>query len=301
MIRLGNDDLTIEIAPLGAELQSVRDARGRDWLWSGDAAIWAGRSPLLFPVIGKHPGGEVLVDGRRYPIKSHGVARTSLFEPVAQDATSCTLRLSDNDETRQAYPFAFALDMTYRLDGASLVMTARIANTGDRAMPFCFGYHPAFLWPLPEAGDLPHRIRLGNGASPAHLRLGADGQLAPELHPSAFVDGVLTLDHSLFSADALIIPEGAGGHAWYGADGLPGIAIDFPDMPHLGIWTKPNGPYICIEPWHGLPSPPDPNEPLERRAGGILLAPGAARELPMTLTFGADWSESARSGAHPKV
>ncbi|HEY5793672.1 MAG TPA: aldose 1-epimerase family protein [Bosea sp. (in: a-proteobacteria)] len=289
MIRLGNDRLTIEIALLGAELQSVTDAKGRDWLWNGDAAIWAGRSPLLFPVIGKHPDGKALIDGKRYPIKSHGVARTSVFELIAQDDASCTLRLTDNDETRQAYPFAFALDMTYRLDGASLTMTASIANTGDTVMPFCFGYHPAFLWPLPESGALPHRIRLGNGASPAHLRLGPDGQRAPALHPSAFVDGVLTLDPALFVEDALIIPEGAGHHAWYGADGLPGVAVDFPTMPHLGIWTKPNGPYICIEPWHGLPSPSDPDEPLERRAGVILLAPDAARELPMTLTFGVPW------------
>ncbi len=286
MIKLGNDWLTIAIAELGAELQSVTDARGRDWLWNGDASIWAGRSPLLFPVIGKHPDGKVLIDGQRYPIKSHGVARTSLFAPIVQDGTSCTLRLTDTDETRQAYPFAFALDMTYRLDGAALTMTARISNTGDKAMPFCFGYHPALLWPLPDAQDRPHRIRLGNGASPAHLRLGADGQRAPALHPSVFVDGVLTLDHALFVEDALIIPEGTGGHLWYGADGLPGVAVDFPGMPHLGIWTKPNGPYICIEPWHGLPSPSDPDEPLERRAGVIKLAPGAAKELPMTLTFG---------------
>ena len=289
MIRLGNDSLTIEIALLGAELQSVIDAKGRDWLWNGVAAIWAGRSPLLFPVIGKHPDGKVLIDGARYPIKSHGVARTSLFQLITQDETSCTLRLTDDDETRQAYPFAFALDMTYRLDGASLTMTARIANTGDTAMPFCFGYHPAFLWPPPDADGLPHRIRLGNGASPAHLRLGADGQRAPAIHPSVFVDGVLTLDHALFAEDALIIPEGAGHHAWYGADGLPGVAVDFPAMPHLGIWTKPNGPYICIEPWHGLPSPSDPDEPLDRRTGAIRLTPGASKELPMTLTFGVPW------------
>ncbi|PTM41100.1 aldose 1-epimerase family protein [Bosea sp. 124] len=289
MIRLANDRLTIEIAPLGAELQSVTDAKGRDWLWNGAPAIWAGRSPLLFPVIGKHPNGKVLIDGLRYPIKSHGVARTSLFQVTAQDNTSCTLRLTDNAETRQAYPFAFALDMTYRVDGVALTLTARIANTGTTPMPFCFGYHPAFLWPLPGVDGLPHRIRLGNGASPGHLRLGADGQRAPESHPSVFIDGVLTLDHALFVQDALIIAEGAGGHAWYGADDLPGVAVDFPDMPHLGIWTKPNGPFICIEPWHGLPSPSDPDEPLDRRIGVILLAPGATTELPMTLSFGVPW------------
>lgn len=286
MIQLRGDALTITIAELGAELQSVTDAQGQDWLWNGNPAIWAGRSPLLFPVIGKHPDGKVLIDGKRYPIKSHGVARTSPFQLVTQDDTACTLRLTDNAETRQAYPFAFALDMTYRLNGSALTLTARITNTGDAEMPFCFGYHPAFLWPLPGADGLPHRIHLANGASPDHLRLGADGQRAPERHASVFEDGVLTLDHALFIDDALIIAEGAGHHLWYGADGWPGVAVDFPDMPHLGIWTKPNGPFICIEPWHGLPSPPDPDEPLAKRAGAILLPPGGVMELPTTLTFG---------------
>jgi galactose mutarotase-like enzyme len=288
MISLRNDALAVEIAPLGAELQSVRDAQGRDWLWSGDPAIWAGRSPLLFPVIGKHPDGQVLIDGARYPIKSHGVARTARFQTIAQDAISCTLRLTDDEETRAAYPFPFMLDMTYRLEGASLAMTARVANPGAAPMPFCFGYHPAFPWPLPESAGLHHRIHLGNGASPGHQRLDADGLRAPELHPSAFVDGVLTLDHQLFADDALIIPEGAGSRAWYGADGRPGIALAFADLPQLGIWTKPNGPFICIEPWHGLTSPADPDEPLDRRAGAILLAPGEARSFTLRATFGVE-------------
>lgn len=288
MIRLSSPALTITIAERGAELQSVTDEHGRDWLWSGDPAIWAGRSPLLFPVIGKHPDGHVLIDGQRYPILSHGVARTSLFAVAAHDDTSCTLRLTDDDETRQAYPFAFALDMTYRLEGASLVMTARIANTGDASMPFCLGYHLAFLWPLPESAGLPHRIHLANGASPAHQRLDADGLRALDLQSSAFVDGVLTLDHGLFAADALIIPEGAGSRAWYGADGRPGVALAFADLPQLGIWTKPHGPFICIEPWQGLTSPADRDEPLDRREGAIVLAPGEERSFTLTATFGVE-------------
>ncbi|MDP3258261.1 MAG: aldose 1-epimerase family protein [Bosea sp. (in: a-proteobacteria)] len=288
MISLRNDALAVEITPLGAELQSVRDGQGRDWLWSGDPAIWAGRSPLLFPVIGKHPGGQVLINGQRYPIRSHGVARTARFQKVAQGAISCTLRLTDDEEIRAAYPFPFILDMTYRLEGASLAVTARVANPGEVPMPFCFGYHPAFPWPLPDSAGRPHRIHLANGASPRHQRLDADGLRAPDLHASAFVDGVLTLDHGLFEADALIIPGGAGSQAWYGADGRPGIALAFADLPQLGIWTKPSGPFICIEPWHGLTSPADPDEPLDRREGAITLGPAEERSFTLTATFGVE-------------
>ena len=62
-MRLTNNELTVEIAPLGAELQSVATADGSQWLWNGDAAWWTGRAPLLFPVVGKSPDGAVTIEG----------------------------------------------------------------------------------------------------------------------------------------------------------------------------------------------------------------------------------------------
>lgn len=287
MPTIASSELTVEVAPLGAELRAITDRAGRNWLWHGDPAFWAGRSPLLFPVIGKHRDGQVLIEGRRYPIKPHGVARTSSFAVIAEGQGHCTLRLGDSAETRASYPFAFALEMSYRLDGATLALEARIRNRDERPMPFCFGYHPAFPWPLPGAEGLPHAIRLDGSRAPGHLRIDRDGLLLPETHPSVFVDGALTLDHAFFADDALIYAEGAGTSLWYGAEGRPGIRVEYPAMPHLGIWTKPGAPYICIEPWHGLPSAAAAEEPLERRPGAITLAPGEERALGMRLTFAA--------------
>ncbi|RDJ20441.1 aldose 1-epimerase family protein [Bosea caraganae] len=287
MPTIANDDLTVQIAPLGAELQAITDKAGRNWLWHGDPAFWAGRSPLLFPVIGKHRNGEVLIDGKHYPIPPHGIARTSTFELVEQARESCVLRLSDTAGSRAAYPFAFTFDMAYRLEGMTLVLEARIENRGDRPMPFCFGHHPAFPWPLPGADGLPHQIHLDGPRAPKHLRIDGDGLLQPEVHASVFKDGVLTLDHAYFADDALIYAEGTGSSLWYGAKGHPGVRVDCPDMPHLGIWTKPGAPYICIEPWHGLPSAAAVEEPLDRRPGAITLAPGEATTLAMRLAFAA--------------
>ena len=62
MITLSNPHLTAQISPLGAELVTLRDEAGRDLLWNGDPAFWTGRSPLLFPIVGRvrnEVGGEV--------------------------------------------------------------------------------------------------------------------------------------------------------------------------------------------------------------------------------------------------
>ena len=52
MEQIKNDQLTLEISSLGAELQSIKDANGNEYLWDGDAKYWGKRSPLLFPIVG---------------------------------------------------------------------------------------------------------------------------------------------------------------------------------------------------------------------------------------------------------
>ena len=49
--------------------------------------------------------------------------------------------------------------MALALGGFALRMTAVVANRGDVPMPFSFGFHPAFAWPLPGGtGKEAHRL-----------------------------------------------------------------------------------------------------------------------------------------------
>ena len=34
-------------------------------------------------------------------------------------------------------------------------------------------------------------------------------------------------------------------------DSNPVLTVHFEDFPSLGIWTKMNAPFLCIEPWFG--------------------------------------------------
>ncbi|WP_210497082.1 aldose 1-epimerase family protein [Microvirga antarctica] len=286
MITLANDDLTVTLSLFGAELQSVTSRDGRSWLWSGDPAFWPSRAPVLFPVIGKNPQDRVLIDGVRYPMEGHGFARSSTFDLVEQEAQGCVLRLTDSEETRRSFPFAFALELAFALDGPTVLTTASISNTGSAPMPFCFGFHPGFVWPLPDSVGRAHQIRLEDGLSPAFIRADANGLMLPELHPSPFHNGELALVHDLFATGALVFHEGAGKALWYGAVDRPGIRVAFADMPQLGLWTKPGAPFLCIEPWHGLPAPADRAEGLAERRGSMTLEPGRSISLAMSMTFG---------------
>ena len=114
-LRIASNDLTVEVATLGAELQRVTDAQGRDLLWDGAPAFWTGRAPILFPIVGALAGGGYMLDGRRYELPKHGFARRMPFEPISVADDEVLLRLGASAETLAVYPFAFRLDLRFRV------------------------------------------------------------------------------------------------------------------------------------------------------------------------------------------
>ncbi len=248
--RIANDYISVEVSALGAEMQSLKASDGRDFLWNGDAAFWTGRSPILFPIVGKADGNRVLVDGAEFEMNQHGFARRSTFSLVAATDTSCRFDLMPSDATRVVYPFEFLLSVTHSVEGRTLTVSATVENRDVRDMPFGLGFHSAFLWPLPGADGRLHSVTLDNGGEPAMVRL-RDGLVDPERLASPFTAGRLVPEHHMFEADAMIFPEGTGEGLTFGAEGGPALKFAFDNLPNLALWQKPGAPFLCVEPWHG--------------------------------------------------
>ncbi|MBU2963150.1 aldose 1-epimerase family protein [Citreicella sp. C3M06] len=271
-VRLQNDVLKVAIAAQGAELQSLQ-AQGRELLWQGDPAWWAATAPILFPIIGLAPDNKVAFGDDVFEMSKHGFARHSRFTAEQQTATSCRHVLRDSDATRACFPFGFELAVIHSLDGSTLKQAAEITNTDTRAMPFGFGFHPAFALPQP-GGGAETIITLDNGAEPPLARLASDGLLAAERHPSPFEAGRLTITPDLFVEDALIFPEGAGtGLTWSSTSG-PELRFGFENLPNLAIWQKVGAPFLCIEPWHGTAARHGGTAQMTDRPYTLTLAPG---------------------------
>jgi galactose mutarotase-like enzyme len=284
LITLSNPTLTAQISALGAELVVLRDEEGRDLLWNGDPAFWTGRSPLLFPIVGRVRDDRIRVGGVEYPIKPHGFARTSPFEVIEATDTICRLRLGSDASTRAQYPFDFRLEVTYRLDEATLAVSASVLNEGPREMPASFGFHPAFRWPLPYGGAREaHEIRFEAPETAPIRRPQSDGllALAPEATP---VKGDrLPLHDGLFRNGALVFDSLASRSVRYGVPGKRSLTVSFPDMPHLGIWTKPGAGFVCIEPWQGHADPEGFEGELAEKPGIVLIPAGDARSFRMKI------------------
>ena len=284
-VTLSSPVLSVEIASLGAELVRLRDREGRDLLWHGDPAFWAGRAPLLFPIVGRLPRDELVHDGRHYPMKQHGFARRSEFDLVEESSGRAVFRLLPSAETRAQYPFAFELDVAYVLDGATLTITGTVRNPGSETLPASFGFHPAFLWPLPYGGGRSDHRLLFETAEPEPVHRPVGGLLSAATEPNPAAGGVIAPDDALFERDAVIFRTVRSNRLRFGVPGAPGLEIAFPGMPQLGLWSKPGAPFLCIEPWHGFATPETDTRPFAEKPGLAHIPPGGEQRFAMAISW----------------
>ena len=285
-VTISSGDLTARINPLGAELWSLTDAIGQEYMTDADPAFWTGHAPVLFPVVGALNHDRYRLGDRHYELKKHGFARHSAFSVISAEADEVRLRLTDSAQTRALYPFAFALELAFRVDGMRLGMMATVTNADEVVMPFSLGFHPAFAWPLPGGGAKEdHRVVFVEAeAEPIRRVDPTTGLLLPDRMPSPVDGHILVPDADLFKADALIWDAVCSRALTFGANGGAQLALAFPDTPMLGIWQKPGAHYLCVEPWQGHADPVGYDGDLHDKPGIVLLEPGASRSFHMDVT-----------------
>jgi galactose mutarotase-like enzyme len=278
--------LSAEVNPLGAQLSVLRDGSERDLLWNGDPSVWAGRAPLLFPIVGALAGGTYRVDSKPYRLPRHGFARTSAFQIVDSSASGAVFRLTADAASLQLYPFAFELEVRFALAAATLSIVTLVRNRGDSNMTASFGYHPALRWPLPYGRSRPsHYIEFTDDEAAPVRRLDTAGLLLPERFPTPVQKRRLALTDALFENDVVIFDALRSRSVTYGAHDGPRIQLGFPDAPYLGVWSKPEAPFVCIEPWHGVADPAGFSAEFSAKPGVFMLAAGASMASTITITL----------------
>jgi galactose mutarotase-like enzyme len=285
-VSFSSGELSAEVSPLGAQLYTLRDRTGRDLLWNGEPSVWSGRAPLLFPIVGVLAGGSYRLGSSVYRLSRHGFARGRVFEVVESSSAAATFRLKFDEATLPVYPFRFELEVRFALDGPALSVTTCVRNLGQEDMPASFGYHPAFRWPLPfgQARSF-HFIEFADDEPAPIRRLDAAGLLTPSRHSTPVAHRRLELTDALFQDDVLIFDAIRSRSVTYGALGGPRIGLSFPDAPYLGIWTRPQANFICIEPWHGVSDAEGFSGDFRAKPGVFTLAAGAALPIQMTITL----------------
>ncbi|MCQ2413472.1 MAG: aldose 1-epimerase family protein [Clostridia bacterium] len=254
-----NEFLTVAITDLGAELQSVKGKKtGFEYLWQGDEQYWKNRSTVLFPICGRLFEGKYTYGGKDYEMVIHGIAKLQTYTVIEKDATHAVFECKSNDETRKSYPFDFTFRMTYTLTGNTVREEFTVVNTGNEALPFSVGGHPGFNIPFVEGEKFEDYYLEFDHAAPAEkLLMSPTCFYTGKNAPFALEDGkILNLRHDLFADDAIFLSKMDNTVSLKSRKNDRKITVHFEDMNHVGFWQKPNteAPYLCIEPWHGVPS-----------------------------------------------
>ena len=113
-----NEKLKAVFQSLGGELISlVKKENGQEYIWNGDERYWTGRSPLLFPLVGGLKNNVYTHQGKTYEMAKHGFARRREFEVKEQKEEEIWFSLTDDEKTRESFPFSFRLDVYKRQAG----------------------------------------------------------------------------------------------------------------------------------------------------------------------------------------
>ena len=248
MYQIENEELTVKVSPLGAELQSIYDKRmEKEVLWQGDKKYWGRRAPVLFPNVGRHSGDFYLWKGKRFDTKQHGFARDMEFTCVLEKDDELVFSLKDTEKTREYFPFAFELKIGYTLSGRALQVKWEVKNQGQETMYFTIGGHPAFRVPVLENTVQTDYKLLFEVPDRLEYKLICPGEGTAD--PSSSYPLILKkygeyygcdIEAHTFDKDALLFDEGQVQWAALGyPDGTPYVSLECRDFTNFGIWSVP--------------------------------------------------------------
>lgn len=269
--------LSASITTLGAELQSLKNtATGEEYIWQGDANYWQDRAPILFPIIGRLKEGQYRFNDQTYQLSKHGFARTADFCIEQHDPHALSLSLRANDQTKRCYPFDFVLLVTFSLTSDGLTVAYQVTNVGNTVMYFTLGSHPALRLPLDDGALSDYFIAFSQKETLDCYFL--DNDLLCEKPTKAYLnnESIIPISESLFDQDALIFKniQSHQIHLKHRHKGLR-LTMDTGGAPHFGLWSKPNAPFICFEPWYSHDDPSATSGHLTEKPGMMTLKPGA--------------------------
>lgn len=261
---LSSDDESV-VASFIPERGGIMDSlmvAGRELLyrhpefWDPELEDLPGAWPFCFPICARlsYRGflGAYKLGDKIYEMPIHGLAWWAEWQVVGQGDNWIELLFADNNKTHELYPFKFNVLLRYELYNDKLICKQTYKNLSDYDMPYYAGFHPYFL--TPELNDKEKVILDYN-------------PIARYIYNEDYTDIVGETD--IFELPASVTnPELNEQLTKLGADKTAGLM--FPDgfnlsinvvgnedtnmFSYLQLYTMPDKPFFCVEPWMAPPN-----------------------------------------------
>ena len=279
LFNLQNGKATAIVRTQGGELISFI-CGDIEYVWQGIPEHWDGQAPILFPVCCSPKDGKMAHGGIEYPMPKHGFAMHGEFVPVYISKNRVILEQRETDETLRMFPFCYSLKADYSLRENGFDVRFLVRNLDKNEMTFCIGGHPGFNCPMTAAdGSFEDYSLYFADAEGCTVSITKDGFMNSSVPKCDRLRDTneLPLKYSDFDNDAMIVENlpvksvnlvsRKTGH---------GIRFDFDGFNALGLWTPDHkeSPFLCLEPWNGLPADVDETTDAKSKKYAITIAPG---------------------------
>lgn len=145
-------------------------------------------------------------------LKQHGFARDMVWDLSETNSSMVVLSLKDTLETFEMYPYHFDIKMKIEVSENTFSQTLLVKNNSQNEMPVALGFHPYFYVPIEEKDN--------------------------------FVFKIVDFDNTIY----LEKPK----ETIFTLKNIANIKMETSEnLKTLAIWSEPNRPHICIEPWVG--------------------------------------------------
>ncbi|WGD34692.1 aldose 1-epimerase family protein [Olleya sp. YS] len=287
MYQLSNNYLNIGVLPKGAELCQINAVNNNNqFMWHADPNIWGSFAPNLFPIIGCLKEDQYMFNNTKYTMPKHGFVRHNTdIKLVSQTENSLVFSLLYNEDLLKLFPFKFEFIITYTLKDNTLEVNHTVKNLDNQTIYFSVGGHPAFKCPLYKDEDYTDYSLVfeTNETAETYLLNTQNGLLTDKTKPVFTTKNSIQLRPDIFNEDALIFKDLISKKvALVSKTHGEILSVSLKDFDYLGIWAKPNAPYVCIEPWLGIADHEQTTQQLTKKEGIITL--------PANKTFSASYN-----------
>ena len=264
---ISNSKLKASVKYAGAELFSLTDNQTKEYIWEGNPDFWGKHSPILFPIVGTLKNNTYTINEKEYQLSRHGFARDMEFQLINKTENSAVFSLQSNAETLKNYPFDFELQLIYTLRETTLDIEYKVINKSESQIPFSIGAHPAIA--LPKNFES-YAFKFDKDEVLKYSLLEND-LISNKTEILETYENLIPLHYKLFENDALVFKTLESNSLTILENSKPYIKVDFEDFPSLGIWTKDQAPFVCIEPWFGYSDTAENSGDLFEKEGILIL------------------------------
>ena len=275
-VSISSESVKAVVDSFGAELHSVKDYNDTEYLWQAEPKVWKRHAPVLFPFICNTSSGSYTVNGREYKLANHGFARDNEFELLYSKESEAEFVLRSSEETKKLYPFDFELYIKYSASGNKITVSYTVKNSGNEAMKFFIGGHPAFRIPMESRESF----------EDYYVEYEKNETIVQELgeRTVTVADGVkrIPLSHGLFANDVFMKdkPDSSWVALVSKTTGKK-VKLSYDNKGCIAVWSSyfadpeltEQAQFVCLEPWSSVPVYCEGTEELTEMEKAVSLEP----------------------------